>query len=195
MKVRAIVPQKPLILAKGRLAPVRSPGERAELSFRLLKVVCVTLKAVADVETLVVMTPDPRVQACISAWGVRAMPDPRPDLNGALAEVFAALAGRSHGILVVAGDLPFVRPADIVALLGAVTVRTLVLAPSKDGMGTNAMVVPPGVPMQPAYGEGSLAAHRRTARALGLRVVEVTRPGLAFDIDRPADLAALQSGG
>ncbi|HEX4836775.1 MAG TPA: hypothetical protein VFW01_10595 [bacterium] len=44
--------------------------------------------------------------------------------------------------------------------------------------------------LRPAFGRGSLAAHRRQALALGLTVTEVSRPGLAFDLDTPADFAA-----
>ncbi|HKV70030.1 MAG TPA: hypothetical protein VJN62_02225, partial [Gemmatimonadales bacterium] len=66
------------------------------------------------------------------------------------------------------------------------------LAPSRDESGTNALLLPPGVVIHPAYGLGSRRAHRSIARRLGLRVVEVHRPGLAFDLDTPADLAALR---
>jgi 2-phospho-L-lactate guanylyltransferase len=94
----------------------------------------------------------------------------------------------------VAADLPFLRPADIVALLAAGRARSLVLAPSKDG-GTNAMLVPPGFTFRPAYGTGSLAAHRRRSRALGLETVEVRRPGLAVDVDTEADLLSVRALG
>ncbi|HEX4835965.1 MAG TPA: hypothetical protein VFW01_06485, partial [bacterium] len=58
-----IVPQKPLALAKGRLAAVLDPRTRAALSLTLLRGVCVTLRAAADVEGLVVMTLDPDIRA------------------------------------------------------------------------------------------------------------------------------------
>ncbi len=96
--------------------------------------------------------------------------------------------GRGRGILVIAADLPWVSPSDIIALVLAAGPDTLVLAPSRDGMGTNALLVPPGVHVRPAYGEGSRAAHRREAHRLGLRLAEVVRPGLGFDVDRPEDL-------
>lgn len=194
MRVRAIVPQKPLPDAKSRLASVLSAPARATLSLALVRTVCATLRAVPGVEDTIIMTPDPGIQAQAAAWGVRAILDPHPELNTALAEACLRLAGSSHGILVVAADLPFLRPADIIALLAAGRARSLALAPSKDG-GTNAMLVPPGVTFRPAYGPGSLAAHRRRSRALGLGIVEVQRPGLAFDVDTEADLLSVRGAG
>ncbi len=195
MRARAIIPQKPIALAKGRLAAVLGPKSRAALSLALLQHVCATLRTAADVEDVVVMTPDQDVRARVAAWGVRAIPDPAPGLNPALTEALVPMVGWSHGLLIVAGDLPFLEVADIVALLGASTRQALGIAPSKDGTGTNALALPPGILIRPAFGRGSFAAHRRQAHALGLRVTEIARPGLAFDLDTPVDLAAYLTAG
>ena len=195
MRVRAIVPQNSLALAKSRLGDVLSAPARATLSLTLLGTICAALRATGGVEEIVIMTPDPDVRAYAAACGVRAVPDPSPGLNGALAGVFRTLSSASHGMLVVAGDLALLAPADVAAVLASGGARTLVLAPSKDQTGTNALLLPPGVVMEPLYGNGSRLLHRRRAMTQGLRVVEVYRPGLAFDLDTPTDLAALLSGG
>ena len=192
MGVQAIVPQKALTIAKGRLSAVLSRAARAQLSLWLLESVCRALGAVDSVEAVTVMTPDPDVQRHAARWGVRATFDARPDLNGALAALFAGLAGPEHALLVVAADLPMLRPSDVVALITRGAQRSIVLAPSKDGTGTNALLLPPGVAMPPAYGPGSFFAHRDRARRLGLGVVEIRRPGLGFDVDTPADLNGLE---
>lgn len=193
MRVRAIVPQKPLALAKGRLAGALPPAARAALTLALLRHVCTVLRTVPAVEALAVMSFDPVARTSAEAWGVVSQPDLASDLNGALAAVIAASARaeRRRGLLVIAGDLAWLRAADVAALLRAAGPDAVVLAPSKDGTGTNALLVPPGVSFRPAYGEGSRAAHHRAARALGLRLVELYRPGLAFDVDTPDDLAAV----
>jgi 2-phospho-L-lactate/phosphoenolpyruvate guanylyltransferase len=188
VSVRAIIPQKLLPVAKSRLEGVLPARARAALSLALLRTVCTTLRAVGDVQEVIIMTPDPEVRATAAGWGVRAVPDPRPELNHALAEAFLGLVSGVHGILVVAADLPMVTPADILALLHAGRTGAVALAPAKEGIGTNAMLLPPGVTLRPAYGWGSLAVHRDRARELGLGVVEIRRPGLAFDLDSEADL-------
>jgi len=192
VNVWAVVPQKSLAIAKGRLSDALSRAERAQLSLGLLQSVCRALGAVESVEGVIVMTPDPDVQRHAARWGVRATFDARPDLNGALAALFAGLAGPEHALLVVAADLPMLRPSDVAALIARGAQRSIVLAPSKDGTGTNALLLPPGVAMPPAYGPGSFFAHRDRARRLGLGVVEIRRPGLGFDVDTPADLNGLE---
>jgi 2-phospho-L-lactate guanylyltransferase len=191
MRAAAIVPQKPLARAKSRLTSVLAPAPRSGLSLDLLRHVCAVLRAVPAVEALAIMSADSAVRARAGVWGVPVAPDPGPDLNAALAAMIAAAAaGRARrGVLVLAADLPWVGPADVQALLAAGRRGALVLAPSGDGTGTNALLVPPGVSFRPAYGEGSRAAHRERARACGLHLVEVYRPGLAFDLDTPDDLA------
>lgn len=190
MRARAIVPQKALSHAKSRLISALAPAARAELTLALLHNVCFALRAVREIEDLAVMTPDPIVAAHAAAWGLRALIDPGPGLNAAL-ERMMQTAGRSHAVLIVAGDLALLRPADVAALLEAGASGRLVLAPSKEGTGTNAVVVPQGMTFHPAYGGASLAAHRAGARSLGYDVIEVRRPGLAFDVDNEADLRAL----
>lgn len=200
MRVFAIIPQKRLTLAKSRLAPAVDPGARAQLSLALLRRVCDVLRQAPAVEAVEVMTPDPAVRDHAAGWGVSSFPDPLPDLNSALGEVVAragcAQRARAHrdrarrAMLVIAADLPWVSAADVAAIMRAAGPEMLVLAPSKDGTGTNALVMPPGVPFHPAFGPGSRAAHRRAAQRAGLRYVEICRPGLAFDVDLPEDLWA-----
>ncbi len=218
MRVVAIVPQQRLSIAKSRLAPVLDPRARATLSLALLRRVCGVLREVPAVEAITIMTPDPMVQQHAAWWGILSQPDPAPGLNAALAEATAQVAlsgtaarvplakmaararlmqtaargsdsGGRRGVLVIAADLPHLSVSDVVTLVGAAGAQTLVLAPSKDGTGTNALVAPPGVPFRPAYGVGSRSAHHREADRAGLRPVEIYRPGLAFDIDLPEDLA------
>lgn len=197
MRLCAIVPQQRLSLAKSRLGTILDPRARERLSLSLLRQVCAVLREVPSVEGIVILTPDPAVRHHAGQWGIPAWPDPAPDLNAALAGAAARGwdAGGCRAALVIAGDLPWVSPADVTSLAEAAGPDTLVLAPSKDGTGTNALVVPRGVPFRPAYGPGSRAAHRREAMRAGLRLIELYRPGLAFDVDVPEDLEALRAGG
>jgi len=187
----AIVPQKVLAVAKSRLRDILRADARAALSLTLLRTVCASLRAAAAVEDVVVMTTDPDVRAFAAASGVRSMPDPCAGFNEALVEVIRSLPAHSHAILIIAADLPLLRPEDVVAILAAGTPRTAVLAPARGGTGTNALLVPPAAAIRPAFGPASLALHRDHVRASGLRVAEINRVGVAFDLDTPADLISL----
>jgi 2-phospho-L-lactate/phosphoenolpyruvate guanylyltransferase len=195
MNVRAIVPQKTLGAAKSRLTDVLGAPLRVSLSLALLRHVWTTLRSVPRVESVTIMTPDREVCAKAGSWGGDAVFDRAPDLNTALTDLIArtnSAAGGARGTLIVAADLPWLAAPDVSAFLAAGTPSTLVLAPSKDGMGTNALLIPAGVSFRTAYGDGSRAAHAAGARQIGLRLREVYRSGLAFDIDTPADLASLR---
>lgn len=191
MRACAIVPQKSLAAAKSRLGDVLRADRRAALSLRLLQTVCASLRATSAVEEVIVMTPDPDVRAFAAASGVRSVPDPCAGFNEALLELIRSLPAHSHAIVIMGADLPLLRPADVVAFLAAGTPQTAVLAPARDGTGTNALLIPPATAMPPAFGPASRTLHRERAYALGVRVAEVNRTGLAFDLDTPADLLAL----
>ncbi len=190
MGVLAIVPQSHLRAAKTRLAAVLAPDARAALALRLLGRVCAALRATPDVAGLTVVSPDPSVRVWGDRNGYAVTLDPGYGLNAALAYARGARDPRQD-VLIMAADLPWLRPADVTALLRARREGRVVLAPSKDGAGTNALALPGRRQFTPAFGAGSRVAHRREAALRGLEVIEVVRPGLAFDVDTPDDLQAL----
>ena len=191
MRACAIVPQKSLAAAKSRLGDILRTDARAALSLRLLRTVCASLRATPAVEEVIVMTPDPDVRAFAATCGVRSVPDPCAGLNEAMLEVMRSLPARSHAVVIMAADLPLLRPADVAAFLAAGSPQTAAVAPARDGTGTNALLIPPATAIRPAFGPASLTRHRDHARALGLGVAEVNRAGLAFDLDTPTDLVTL----
>ena len=56
--------------------------------------------------------------------------------------------------------------------------------------GTNVVAVPARAGFTFSYGPGSFQRHGAEARRLGLAVCVVREPGLAHDVDVPADLVA-----
>jgi 2-phospho-L-lactate guanylyltransferase len=91
---------------------------------------------------------------------------------------------------VVSADLPLLTADDVRALIAVTPQRGLAIARAHDG-GTNAVSMrPPGV-LRTCFGEpGSAALHERAAWTAGADAHVLDRPGLAFDIDTPEDLAA-----
>ena len=68
----------------------------------------------------------------------------------------------------------------------------LLLIPSRDGDGSNAMIFAPGS-MGFHYGAGSAKAHREEAEFRGLVIKTLDLAGFGLDIDTPEDLQALVS--
>ena len=74
-------------------------------------------------------------------------------------------------------------------MIAAPPVPGMRIAPDRDGDGTNALLLSPPDLVATGFGAGSSARHRALGEAAGVAVETVIRPGLAFDIDTPQDLA------
>ncbi len=121
--------------------------------------------------------------------GVPRFDDRRLPWNDALAAAMREVLDEPCAA-VVSADLPLVTPADVVALVAATPQRGIAIARAKDG-GTNAVSMRPPGALPTRFGEpGSAALHEQAAREAGLDAVVLDRPGLAFDVDTPEDLAA-----
>lgn len=189
MSVRIIVPHRGLAAAKTRLAPVLDDAEREALASRLLeRVLRIAHEACRDV---VVITPSEALAPLVSAAGARLAVQRGMGLNAGLEQARReAIADRIDTLLVLHGDLPNLSTEDVAALLDALPrAGGVAIAPDRAGSGTNALALRPPDAIGFRFGVGSFAAHRAEAEAAGVPMVEVHRPGLAFDLDTPADLA------
>ncbi len=94
---------------------------------------------------------------------------------------------------VVSADLPRITAADVRALVAATPERGMAIARALDG-GTNAVSMRPAGAVMTHFGEPSSASvHASVAADAGLVARILDLPGLAFDIDTPADLAELRN--
>ena len=92
----------------------------------------------------------------------------------------------SHGVGVLLGDLPALRPADLDGALAQAAHHRLGLATDARGTGTTLLTAVPGARVDPAFGPGSAQAHQARGH-----VRLTAAPGLAHDVDVPADLAVV----
>ncbi len=152
------------------------------------------LAATRGLERILVVTREPRAAAVAREIGAEIVADPHEAGHSAAAllGVRAAVAGGADRVLLVPGDCPLLDPDEVDGLLGAAG-RGVTIVPDRHGSGTNALVLDPPDVMAPSFGAGSCTRHAALARAAGARVRIVGVPTLAFDVDTPADLAALQA--
>jgi 2-phospho-L-lactate/phosphoenolpyruvate guanylyltransferase len=165
---------------KSRLSGALGAGERTELMRGLLdRVVGVVHEA--GVERVTVVTSEP-------IEGYEVWPDRGLEWNEALAAAAEAVV-ESPLVAFVSADLPLLRPEEVEVLLAATPQRGIAIARALDG-GTNAVSMrPPGL-VRTRFGlRGSAAVHA----GLGVPHVVVDLPGLAFDVDTPADLEKMQA--
>jgi 2-phospho-L-lactate guanylyltransferase len=189
VSVRIIVPHRGLAAAKTRLAPVLDDGEREGLARRLLEqVLGVAHEACGDV---VVITPSEALEPLVAAAGARLVVQRGLGLNAGLEQARReAIADGVTTLLILHGDLPNLGADDIAALLEALPEGGgVAIAPDRAGTGTNGLALRPPDAIGFGFGVGSLGAHAAKAEEAGVALAEVHRPGLAFDLDTPADLA------
>ncbi len=189
----AIVPVKRMPQAKQRLAAAVGSKTRRTLVETMLADVLAALRQTPGIDRVLVVTRDHDIAWAAEQGGARAVSEPDgADMNAAIA--FGCAQAERLGAaraLVVPGDVPLATPEEFSRVLEAHRQRTVVLVPSHDGDGTNALVAPLPLAFQPAYGPGSFARHRALAAAADMPAVIVSAEGLARDIDVPADLTAL----
>ncbi len=196
MSIWAIVPVKPFLRSKSRLAGVLTPEERAGLSREFLGHALDVLAQVASIETILVVSRDPAALALAHSRHAHTVTESgAPDLNAALQRATqVAGASRAQGVLILPTDLPFLSAADVEQLLAdGVDGPRVAIAPDRRDEGTNALfVAPPGL-LAYAFGEHSFARHLALAQAAGARVRVCRLPGIGLDVDGPEDLSLYRS--
>ncbi|MDE2405255.1 MAG: 2-phospho-L-lactate guanylyltransferase [Sphingomonadales bacterium] len=182
----AIIPAKPAADAKSRLAGALDAVARQRLATAMLDHVLATVAQADGIDRIAVVAPDDLVLPA----PVLRIADPGGGLNAALAVAFAeAAAAGAARVVIVHGDLPRLEPRDV-TLLAALPGNAMAIAPDRHDTGTNALSLPlPAARDFPfAFGPGSFAAHERESVRLRLDCEVIHTPGLARDIDEPADL-------
>jgi 2-phospho-L-lactate/phosphoenolpyruvate guanylyltransferase len=91
-------------------------------------------------------------------------------------------------VIVAHADLP---RATSLAHLADGEPQAVVIVPDRHRDGSNVLVVPTAAGFRFAYGPGSFRAHAAEAERLGLGLVVVDDPDLAWDVDVPDDLTGL----
>jgi len=190
----ALVPVKSPTLAKTRLSSLLSPSEREQLQWAMLQDVLDQLQASKWLFGVAIVCPDPRIQALVSARGIRVIGDESMSagLNSAVAHGVNQLRASGADLLtVIPGDVPLLKAADIDrAILSMVQENTMVVVPDHNREGTNALAFWADRVPEFQFGKNSFQLHledRRSGPVRALPLASITR-----DIDCPDDLAALR---
>ncbi|MFB7913111.1 2-phospho-L-lactate guanylyltransferase [Streptomyces sp. NPDC056061] len=185
-----VVPLKPLVRAKSRLAPTTGDALRPRLALAFAEDTVAAALVCPAVRDVVVVTDDPRAGAALAALGARIVPDePDRGLNAALAHGARTVRARRPGAALAAlnADLPALRPAELARTLefSATFPRTFVT--DATGIGTTFLSAAPEVELRPLFGGRSRTRH------LDSGAVEITLPGIDSvrqDVDTGEDLRA-----
>jgi 2-phospho-L-lactate guanylyltransferase len=178
-----VVPVKDTSAAKQRLAPSLAPELRQGLALAMLEDVLAALAEVPGLAGRLLVTTDPGAIRLAASYGAQCMDEGAGDGRRLAREA-------RGGMLTLPGDIPLVTAAELGTLIAAHRpAPSFTIAPSHDEQGSNAILLSPPDAVPLRFGEDSFFPHLAAAGARGIAPTIVHLPGIAFDIDNPADLA------
>ena len=189
-----VVPVKDTSAAKQRLAPALPPQLRQALALAMLEDVLAALAEVAGLAGRLLVTTDPAATRLAARYDAQCMAEGADDGHtGAVAAAARHLARKGcASMLTLPGDIPLVTAAEIGRVIAAHRpAPSFTIVPSHDERGSNAILLSPPDAVTLRFGEDSFFPHLAAAEARSIAPSIVHLPGIAFDIDNPADLAHL----
>jgi len=185
-----LLPIKDFKNAKQRLVPALDDATRAGLARAMLTDVLNVLARARVPQRVVIFTACDEVVRMTSRFDFEVVHEKRVDgHSAAVNQMVGILSDTCSRILSIAGDLPRLVPSEVDFALEAAS-EPITLIPSRDWTGTNGVVFMPPARINMEYGDGSFRRHLSKAAAAGIRSDVMDLPGIAFDIDTPADLQA-----
>ncbi|HEY4816327.1 MAG TPA: 2-phospho-L-lactate guanylyltransferase [Candidatus Acidoferrum sp.] len=189
-----LLPIKDLHQAKQRLAPLLSPQERFGLAQAMLADTIRAVRGVQRAERIFVVTNYlPAIKAAEeNGWKLlREEQQISESVSVDAASKHCAECGVT-ALLRLPLDVPLVQATDIDELLAVECAPpALVIVPSRDGSGTNAILRMPPTLFPSHFGNGSFAKHCGEAQRAGAQILVRRNAHLEMDVDDEADLRML----
>jgi 2-phospho-L-lactate guanylyltransferase len=189
----ALVPVKDLARAKERLSSLLSPAERQILATAMLDDVLRALRQASAIDRVALVTSDPHARALACQAGFELI-DEGPGRGETGAVELAIQICRDRGassLAVIPGDIPLLTAADVDSIIEHGRHYEVVIAPSWDSRGTNAVLLRPPDALQLRFGSWSFFPHVKQAKRKGLTYKVVRLPRIALDVDTPGDLVRM----
>jgi 2-phospho-L-lactate guanylyltransferase len=189
-----LLPVKDLKNAKKRLTGVLTPEERFGLAEAMLMDTIRAVRGVRRAEKVFVVTnysPMMRI-AEENDWELLREEQQVSESDSVDAASVVCERRGVTGLLRVPLDVPLVQASDIDDLLAVECAEpALVIVPSRDGLGTNAILRMPPALFPSHFGMDSFAKHVGEAERLGAAVIFRRSARLEMDVDDEADLRVL----
>lgn len=190
-EIWAVVPVKDTASAKQRLAPAVPAALRQALALAMLEDVLAALAEAPGLSRRLLVTIDPEAVRLAAHYGFDCIADGAEDGHtGAVMAAARQLATEGiEGMLTLPGDVPLVTSDEIAQLIAAHRpAPSFTIAPSHDEKGSNAILMSPPDAVPLRFGDDSFFPHLAAAEMHGIAPTVVRLPGIALDIDNPADL-------
>ena len=178
---------KKLSESKTRLSPILTLEERQELVCRMLKDVLETVSQSDLVDRILVVCSDTKFLEEIHDPKVEMiLEEASQGLNMALESVVTySLRKGASSLLILPADIPLIEKEDVERIICSSLNGGVVIVPSKDSLGTNALMLTPPDVIYPAFGSNSYLSHLNIAKAHGTPVNTLRIERVSLDIDTP----------
>ena len=187
-----LIPVKNLKDAKQRLASVLSQQERTELARAMLQDVTEAVASWVKRPEVAIVSCDSFALSLACKYGFEVIADHRNSGETDAIEMATRVCeARELDTLVIPGDIPLLQAWELQAIYDAAPEVGTVLVPAGDGRGTNAVLRRPAGLFPLRFGNDSFKPHLAAAQATGKSCVVLLLPGIAVDVDDPADLQKL----
>jgi 2-phospho-L-lactate guanylyltransferase len=185
------MPVKRFAEAKLRLAGMLSDRHRSELTEAMLRDVLAAACGCAEIAGILVVTCDECAAGIAEGLGAEVLrTSSDPGHNQAIRAGVSHLRGRASTVLVLSADMPLMRAEDISGLVALhAPGRAVTIARAAVDNGTNALLLSPPDIIDVSFGKASAEAHLEAARQAGATARSLDIPRMAFDLDRPEDVA------
>src|SRR5258706_401893 len=189
-----LLPIKDLRQAKQRLAPFLSPEERFGLAQAMLADTIRAVRTARQADKIFVVTNYAPAMQAAEENGWELLREDR-QISESFSVDYASIQCAKRGVTALLRlplDVPLVQSSDIDELLALeCAAPALVIVPSRDGSGTNAILRTPPTLFPSHFGSGSFAKHCTEAQHADAQILIRRNARLEMDVDDETDLRAL----
>jgi 2-phospho-L-lactate guanylyltransferase len=189
-----LLPVKDLRNAKQRLVNILTPEERFTLAHSMLADTVRAMRGVRRADKIFVVTNyEPAMQAASDNDWLILSEERQISESVSVDDASRRIAALGFSaVLRIPLDLPLIQSRDIDELLAIeCSAPAIVIVPSRDGTGTNAILRNPPTLFPSHFGSGSFAKHCAEANAVRAQIHHRRNDRLEMDVDDEADLRAL----
>jgi 2-phospho-L-lactate guanylyltransferase len=186
-----LIPVKEFHEAKKRLTSHFSPRDRAALAEAMCEDFFTVVAATHCADRIFVISKEPGALSSAKQRGWETIVESQQTSESDSVDRGSRYCAECgvDALLRLPIDLPLVEPYDIEAVFEQLDVApSVVMVPSSDGTGTNALLRSPAVLFRSHFGPNSFPRHLAEAEKCGARTRILRNPRLEIDIDELADL-------
>lgn len=193
MTAVAVVTAKRFTAAKQRMAGGVPEERRLALVEAMLGDVLEAVTRARQITSTIVVTGEPVAEEIARKCGAEVIHDPEDagHVGAAKLGVDRAVELDAGTVVLLPGDCPLLESREVDSLATGLPDPFVAVIPDRHGSGTNALALRPPRVIEPSFGEGSCERHLGLARDAGIPHAAEEIPGLALDLDTPADIVAL----